>query len=161
APASASRAARTATASTPGRVRRKRARTASTPTAARRATTPRRRRPSRRSPEPRRPSPVRSPPRGPPAHSPPTRPSPPRAPAPAGPPAVAVPATDGLPTECDTNIGNVANIAQGAAAGNPAVKTFVIGVFSASEASVAQSNLDKIAGAGGTGKAFVIQTNGN
>jgi hypothetical protein len=74
---------------------------------------------------------------------------------------VVVLATDGLPTECDTNIANVANLAQTAAAGNPSVKTFVIGVFAQAEAAQAQSNLDKIAAAGGTSKAFVVQTNQN
>src|SRR4029079_12167929 len=40
-------------------------------------------------------------------------------------------ATDGLPTECDTNIQNIKGVAaQGAAAG---VKTFVIGVFAQNE----------------------------
>jgi hypothetical protein len=74
---------------------------------------------------------------------------------------VAVLATDGLPTECDTNIGNVAKIAKTAAAGTPSIKTFVIGVFAQGEAAVAQSNLDQIASAGGTTKSFVIQTNQN
>jgi hypothetical protein len=74
---------------------------------------------------------------------------------------VAVLATDGLPTECDTNIANVANLAKAAAAATPSVKTFVIGVFAQAEATTAQSNLDQIASAGGTTKAFVIQTNQN
>jgi hypothetical protein len=74
---------------------------------------------------------------------------------------VAVLATDGLPTECDTNIANIANLAKAAAAGNPSIKTFVIGVFAQSEAAQAQSNLDQIAASGGTSKAFVVKTNQN
>jgi hypothetical protein len=73
----------------------------------------------------------------------------------------AVMATDGLPTECDTNIAGVAGVAQAAFAGSPSVKTFVIGEFAQSEAAIAQSNLDQIAAAGGTSKAFVVNTNQN
>jgi hypothetical protein len=69
---------------------------------------------------------------------------------------VAVLATDGLPTECDTNMANIASIAGAAFKGTPSVKTFVIGVFSADEKALAQSNLDQIASAGGSSKAFVV-----
>jgi Mg-chelatase subunit ChlD len=73
---------------------------------------------------------------------------------------VAVLATDGLPTECDTNIDNIAAIANGARTGTPSIKTFVIGVFAPAEASIAQTNLGKIATAGGT-TSVIIQTNQN
>lgn len=69
---------------------------------------------------------------------------------------VAVLATDGLPTECDTNMANVAAIAAAALAGTPSIKTFVIGVFAADEATVAQTNLDQIAAAGGTTSALIV-----
>jgi hypothetical protein len=74
---------------------------------------------------------------------------------------VAVLATDGLPTECDTNIDNIAKIASDATTATPGTKTFVIGVFQPKEATIAQTNLDKIAAGGGTSKAFVVQTNQN
>lgn len=69
---------------------------------------------------------------------------------------VAVLATDGVPTECDTNMTNIAAIAGTALAANPSIKTFVIGVFAANEAAEAQANLDQIAVAGGTTKAFLV-----
>jgi hypothetical protein len=69
-------------------------------------------------------------------------------------------ATDGLPSECEpTDIQGVSAIASAAQAGNPAVPTYVIGVFGPDEMAAAQVNLDAIAAAGGTGKAFVISTN--
>ena len=57
--------------------------------------------------------------------------------------AIAILATDGLPTECDTNIANIKAIAAAGLAGTPSVKTYVIGVFAASEATVAKQNLDQ------------------
>ena len=69
-------------------------------------------------------------------------------------------ATDGLPSECDpTDIRGISAIASAAQAANPSVPTFVIGVFGPDEMADAQVNLDAIAAAGGTGKAFVISTN--
>jgi hypothetical protein len=69
-------------------------------------------------------------------------------------------ATDGLPSECDPyDIAGVSAIAAAAQAGNPSVSTYVIGVFAPDEMADAQMNLDAIAAAGGTGKAFVISTN--
>lgn len=74
-------------------------------------------------------------------------------------------ATDGLPTACDPElptggvpaaIQNLAEIAS--AARSDAVQTFVIGVFSPSEAPFAGGNLDAIATAGGTDEAFIITT---
>ena len=65
-------------------------------------------------------------------------------------------ATDGEPTECPIqDIGSIANDAQNGVNGNPKVLTFVIGVGSS------LSNLNQIAAKGGTGQAFVVDTNGN
>jgi hypothetical protein len=72
---------------------------------------------------------------------------------------VAVFVTDGLPTECDTSITNIAAIAQAGLAGSPSIETFVIGVFAANEQSTAKPNLDAIAQAGGTGQAFIVTAN--
>lgn len=74
----------------------------------------------------------------------------------------AVLATDGFPTTCDPlAIGDIAAIAQGGANSSPAVPTFVIGVFAPDEAADATMNLDAIARAGGTTRAFIVQTNQN
>ena len=74
-------------------------------------------------------------------------------------------ATDGLPSECTpdtiTGTGGIASIAAAAYAGTPAIATYVIGVFTPDEAADAQMNLDALAAAGGTGRAFVINTNQN
>jgi hypothetical protein len=68
-------------------------------------------------------------------------------------------ATDGLPTECaPTDVPGIAALASSAAAAMPAISTFVIGVFGPMEAAVAQQNLDALAAAGGTGKAFIVNT---
>jgi hypothetical protein len=70
-------------------------------------------------------------------------------------------ATDGLPTECaPTDINNIAAIAAKGLAGTPSIKTFVIGVFAPSETS-APTNLNKIAAAGGTTKAYMVDTTQN
>jgi hypothetical protein len=74
---------------------------------------------------------------------------------------VAVLATDGLPTECDTNMNNIAAIAAAAYAGTPSIKTFVIGVFAQAEQAQATTNLNQISNAGGTGNAFIINTSQN
>ena len=73
---------------------------------------------------------------------------------------VTVLATDGLPTECaPTAIDSVAAIAEAAAKGQPAISTFVIGVFGASDVQLgAPDNLDQIAQQGGTSKAFIVDT---
>jgi hypothetical protein len=68
---------------------------------------------------------------------------------------VAVLATDGDPTECDTNLGNINAIAANAFNGTPSIMTFVIGVGSS------LTNLNGIAAAGGTQQAFLVDTNGN
>ncbi|MFT3774229.1 MAG: VWA domain-containing protein [Minicystis sp.] len=76
---------------------------------------------------------------------------------------VVVLATDGLPTECmPQNISGIAQIASQGVSGTPSVKTFAIGVFSPSDITAgAQDNLDQIASAGGTTKAFIIDTSQN
>jgi len=68
---------------------------------------------------------------------------------------IVVLATDGEPTSCDTDIGNIATIAQGGVNGTPKVLTFVIGVGNS------LSNLNDIAAGGGTTQAFIVDTNGN
>ncbi len=71
---------------------------------------------------------------------------------------VVVLATDGLPTSCDpTGISQVAQIASQGNQGSPAVGTFVIGVFGPKDGN-APKNLDAIAQAGGTQKAFIVDT---
>ncbi len=65
-------------------------------------------------------------------------------------------ATDGEPTLCDPqDIPSIANIAKNGANGSPKVLTFVIGVGSS------LGSLNAIAAGGGTGQAFVVDTNGN
>jgi hypothetical protein len=68
---------------------------------------------------------------------------------------VAVLATDGDPTECDTDLSHIDAIAAAGANGTPKVRTFVIGVGSSLGA------LNGIAAAGGTGQAFVVDTTMN
>jgi len=74
-------------------------------------------------------------------------------------------ATDGLPSECTpldiAGASGIAAIASAARAATPGVATYVIGVFTPAEQADAQSNLDAIAAAGGTGRAFVINTSQN
>ena len=54
-------------------------------------------------------------------------------------------------------INSIATMASTASKAQPSVPTFVIGVFAPTDVG-AQQNLDAIAGAGSTGKAFVINT---
>lgn len=68
---------------------------------------------------------------------------------------VAVLATDGEPSECDTNLANINAIAAAALAATPSVMTFVIGV------GPSLTNLNGIAAAGGTMQAFLVDTGGN
>ncbi|HET6281413.1 MAG TPA: hypothetical protein VFH73_10610, partial [Polyangia bacterium] len=75
---------------------------------------------------------------------------------------VVVMATDGLPSEClPTDIAGVAAVAAAGRMGTPSVSTFVIGVFGTREMATAQPNLDQLAAAGGTQKAFIISTGQN
>jgi hypothetical protein len=62
-------------------------------------------------------------------------------------------ATDGDPTECDTDQTHINAIAGAGKAGTPSILTFVIGVGSSLGA------LNGVAAAGGTGQAFVVDTN--
>jgi hypothetical protein len=64
-------------------------------------------------------------------------------------------ATDGDPTECDTDLGTIDTIAAAGLAGTPRIATFVVGV------GASLSNLNGIAAAGGTGQAFLVDTGGN
>lgn len=74
---------------------------------------------------------------------------------------VAVLATDGLPTECTpTDITGVAALANNGVSATPSINTFVIGVFGPDDTD-SPANLDTIAKAGGTTKAFVVDTSGD
>jgi hypothetical protein len=64
-------------------------------------------------------------------------------------------ATDGDPTECDTDLNNINAIAAAGVSGMPKVLTFVIGVGTSLTA------LNGTAAAGGTGQAFIVDTNQN
>ena len=66
---------------------------------------------------------------------------------------VAVFATDGEPSDCDTNLQNIYAIAAAGLNGTPSVKTFVIGVGNL-------PSLNGIAAAGGSGQAFFVDSNG-
>jgi len=68
---------------------------------------------------------------------------------------IAVLATDGDPTECDTNLNDIDQIASNAYGSNPSIRTFVIGVGSSLSA------LNGIAAAGGTTSAFIVDTTQN
>lgn len=75
---------------------------------------------------------------------------------------VVVMATDGLPTRClPYDSASIGKIASAQAKASPAIKTFVVGVFSDAEKAVAQANLDQIASAGATGTAMLVSTGGN
>src|SRR6266498_4082173 len=72
---------------------------------------------------------------------------------------VVVLATDGYPTECSpTDIPGVAKIASDALGAMPSIATFVIGVYTPTEAAILQSNLNALAIAGGTKQAFIVST---
>jgi hypothetical protein len=83
---------------------------------------------------------------------------------------VVVLATDGLPTECTggreisgespTALDDTVAVATDGSSGTPSIETFVVGVFANSDTS-AQSNLDRIAMAGGSDKAYLISSDGN
>jgi hypothetical protein len=68
---------------------------------------------------------------------------------------VVVLATDGQPNNCASDVESVAQVARDGADQNPKVLTFVIGV------GLSLANLDAIAQAGGTEKAFLVDTAGN
>jgi hypothetical protein len=62
--------------------------------------------------------------------------------------------TDGAPHGCDATIPGTSAIAAAAAAGSPAILTYVLGV------GPNLSNLNAIAQAGGTGQAYLVETSG-
>jgi len=64
-------------------------------------------------------------------------------------------ATDGDPTECDPSKAHINAIAAAGVSGTPKVLTFVVGV------GASLSTLNGIAAAGGTTKAFIVDTNQN
>lgn len=68
---------------------------------------------------------------------------------------IAVLATDGEPQGCDENLSHINAIAANGVKGTPKILTYVIGVGSSLK------NLDGIAAAGGTGKAFLVDTSQN
>ena len=80
--------------------------------------------------------------------------------------------TDGLPggflpgippPECaPSDIAGVSGIAASGTSGSPPIPTFVVGIFKGgNEATAAQSNLNMLASAGGTGTAVIIDVTGN
>jgi hypothetical protein len=78
--------------------------------------------------------------------------------------AVNVLATDGVPAECDQDIGHIEAIAKTGFDRMPSVRTFVIGIHGENEGipgmpSNALDNLHRIAAAGGTDKAFMVTNN--
>jgi hypothetical protein len=82
---------------------------------------------------------------------------------------VAVLATDGFPTTCwglgvdtaDEAVAEVASIAAEGVADDPAIPTFVIGVFTPEEEAGARAVLDAVAEAGGSERAFLVNTAGD
>ncbi|MEJ7735185.1 MAG: hypothetical protein WKG00_39115 [Polyangiaceae bacterium] len=64
-------------------------------------------------------------------------------------------ATDGVPQACNSTPDNTAAEAAAGFASSPSIRTFVIGVGSA------LGDLNKVAAAGGTGQAFLIDANAN
>jgi hypothetical protein len=83
--------------------------------------------------------------------------------------AIVVLATDGLPTDCvpdgvttvEQAVQAVADVAASGLARTPSIRTYVIGVFSPGETAVAQSNLDIMASAGGSERAFIVDASGD
>jgi hypothetical protein len=68
---------------------------------------------------------------------------------------IVVLATDGEPTECDTDLTHIGGIAAAGVNAPPSVRTFVIGVGSS------LTNLNGIAAAGGTAQAYMVDTGGD
>ena len=68
-------------------------------------------------------------------------------------------ATDGMPSECQPSDGaGLAALAAAARTATPAITTYVIGVFSSTDAATARPLLQQIATGGGTGMPFVLDT---
>jgi len=82
---------------------------------------------------------------------------------------VVVLATDGLPTDCSNGnaihptsmaeVDEVVAVATEGLAASPNISTFVVGVFAASD-TAAPANLNRIAVAGGTNQAFMVDASG-
>ena len=74
---------------------------------------------------------------------------------------VTVLVTDGMPTLCgpQEDVGPSAAVAEAAFKSATPIATYVMGVFDPKERAKAEVNLDRIARAGGTSKAFVVGTN--
>lgn len=69
-------------------------------------------------------------------------------------------ATDGVPTNCTYNsVSETASLAADAAAQDPSVKTYVIGVEAEENSDLGA--LNDIAASGGTGSAYIVNTGGN
>lgn len=81
---------------------------------------------------------------------------------------IAVLATDGLPTQClsmdvqtdDQAVEEVATVAAEGAARMPSIRTYVIGVFGSMEMD-ALMKLNRLASAGGTSNAFIVDATGD
>ena len=83
---------------------------------------------------------------------------------------VVVLATDGLPTDCSNGnaihptsmaeVDEVVAVATEGLAASPNISTFVVGVFAASD-TAAPANLNRIAVAGGTNQAFMVDASGS
>ena len=58
--------------------------------------------------------------------------------------------TDGLPSDCGSDVPGVVRVAQDGVAGNPSIQTFVIGI------GLALNELNMFAQAGGSGSAFLV-----
>jgi hypothetical protein len=76
---------------------------------------------------------------------------------------VTVLATDGLPTECTpVEFPEITQLAADANSGDAPVRTFVIGVFGTTDLGAdGRDNLNRLARAGGSNEAFVINTGGD
>jgi len=71
-------------------------------------------------------------------------------------------ATDGFPVECTPlDVAEIAAIAQTALKATPPVPTFVVGVFEPNQKAQATERLGKLAAAGGSGEAVVLDVGQN
>lgn len=73
-----------------------------------------------------------------------------------------LPTVEGLPNQCTPTEGSaIAQLAADANSGPDPVRTFVIGVFGATDLGQGRALLDSLAAAGGSERAFVIDTGGD
>lgn len=77
-------------------------------------------------------------------------------------------ATDGLPRGCNSTVQGAVDIARGGFTGDPSIQTYVIGVFGQqdcpnglTQACDSVSNTNAIAKGGGTGSAFIVDSDGD